>query len=108
MNIERQFKRILETTIGMYVVFFIANLLLVFFISFIFWTALISGDPCCAGYGKWVSPEITCPTWIYPYTEPSFIEVFIMCVVMYFVMIGVIFVIMLFNNNHQRKRIDKI
>ena len=107
MNIKKEFKRISESTIGMYVVFFIANLLLVFFISFIFWTALVSGDPCCAGYGKWIFPEIPCPTWSCSCIDPPFIEVFIMCAIIYFVMIIIIFVIVLFNNAHQRKRIDR-
>ena len=60
--------------------------------SLIFWTGAYGADPYCAGRGVWVSTEIPCPTWIILCTLPPFVDFFMICVGIYFVIIFIILI----------------
>ena len=108
MNIKRFFNRMLKFRVFKFVLFIMVNLILIYSVSFMLW-ASIDTYPECAGVGIWVSPEIPCPTWSWSITYDtfSFIEIFIMCSIMYFGMILIIFVCVLLNHHYITKRIDQ-
>ena len=105
MSIKYFFKRILKSTPIIFIGFFMANLILVFLISFMFWAGMISADTYCTGNVRSIN-DVPCPPWSieYIYTIPSFEEVFIMCTGMYFGMIFIIIVVVIINN-HRKTRV---
>ena len=103
------FKRILKSSTFTFIGFFLANLIVAFFISFMFWVSIISAFPQYPNVGRWISPNLPYPIWeeIY-HSIPSFIEVFIMIGGMYFGMILLIIIIVIINHHRKIKQIDII
>ena len=104
MGIKYFFKRILKSTTFTLIGFFMANLILVLLISFMFWAGIISADPYCSGDVRRIK-DVPCPPWSieYTYTILSFEEVFIMCAGMYFGMIFIIIIAVILNNYRQTR-----
>ena len=102
---NRIFKRILKIRLVKYIVFVLANLILISFVSFMFWASIVSADPQYHNSGRWVQTYPP-PKWdtLLTSTNLSFIEVFIICAGMYFGMIFIIIIVIIINNRYQMKR----
>lgn len=109
MNIIYFFKKVYEFRITKWILFFTANLMLVYMISFMFWAGIVTADPVYAGIGRIVDGS-ECPNWSWEIksTDLSFEEVFIMFAGMYFGMIFIAIIAVVINHRYQIMQADDI